>query len=57
VIHGLSEAGIDVDRKILADLAVHDPATFSALAGAAREALGLPAATEARVEAAADAPA
>ena len=31
-MNGLKQAGIEVDRKILADLAVHDPAAFTALA-------------------------
>jgi large subunit ribosomal protein L20 len=43
LIHGLARSGVEVDRKILADLAVHDPGAFAALAGAARSALGLPA--------------
>jgi large subunit ribosomal protein L20 len=30
-IHGLKRAGIDLDRKILADLAVNDAAGFAAL--------------------------
>ncbi len=30
-INGLSKAGIAVDRKVLADLAVHDPVAFKAL--------------------------
>ncbi|MGO9517077.1 MAG: 50S ribosomal protein L20 [Candidatus Korobacteraceae bacterium] len=30
-INGLKKAGIELDRKILADLAVHDPAGFAAL--------------------------
>ena len=30
-INGLKVAGIEVDRKILADLAVHDPKAFGAL--------------------------
>ena len=30
---GLHEAGIDIDRKILADIAVNDPAAFSRVAG------------------------
>jgi large subunit ribosomal protein L20 len=30
-IFGLSKAGIDIDRKVLADLAVHDAAAFKAL--------------------------
>ena len=38
-INGLKEAGIEVNRKILADLAVHDPAAFTALADKARSAL------------------
>lgn len=38
-IEGLSKAGIEVDRKILADMAVNDATTFAALAGAAKEAL------------------
>lgn len=43
-IAGLREAGVDVDRKILADLAVTDPAAFTALVTVARDALGAPAA-------------
>ena len=39
-IDGLGTAGIEVDRTILADLAVHEPAAFEALVGKAREALG-----------------
>jgi large subunit ribosomal protein L20 len=35
-IAGLRTAGIEVDRKILADLAVTDPAAFSALVETAR---------------------
>ena len=38
-IAGLNAAGIEVDRKILADLAVTDPAAFSALVTAAKAAL------------------
>jgi large subunit ribosomal protein L20 len=30
-INGLKKAGIELDRKILADLAVHDPAGFTSL--------------------------
>ena len=30
-IHGLKEAGVELDRKILADLAVHDAATFGSV--------------------------
>ena len=38
-INGLKKAEIDVDRKILADLAVHEPETFEAYITAAKEAL------------------
>ncbi len=38
-ISGLKAAGIEVDRKILADIAVRDPQAFEALANAARSAL------------------
>ncbi|MEZ4567545.1 MAG: 50S ribosomal protein L20 [Desulfobacterales bacterium] len=34
-IHGLKQAGIEVDRKILADLAISDPGAFSQLAAKA----------------------
>lgn len=36
-ISGLKRAGIALDRKMLADLAVRDPAAFSQLAAAARQ--------------------
>lgn len=36
---GLKAAGVDVDRKVLSDLAVTDPSTFEALVTTAREAL------------------
>jgi large subunit ribosomal protein L20 len=39
-IAGLKEAGIEVDRKHLADLAVTDDASFAALVSAADAALG-----------------
>ena len=39
-INGLKKAGIELDRKILADLAVKDAAGFAALVGQARAALG-----------------
>ena len=38
-IAGLKAAGIELDRKILADIAVHDAATFTALTEAAKGAL------------------
>ncbi len=37
---GLGKAGVEVDRKILSDLAVKEPDAFAALVGHAREALG-----------------
>ena len=37
-INGLKKAGVELDRKILADLAVNDPAGFSKLAEQARSA-------------------
>jgi large subunit ribosomal protein L20 len=39
LINGLKLAGIDVDRKILADIAVHDQEGFTALAQVAKTAL------------------
>jgi large subunit ribosomal protein L20 len=39
-IEGLNKAGIEVDRKILADLAVKDAAAFTALVAQARAAAG-----------------
>jgi large subunit ribosomal protein L20 len=39
-MHGLKEAGIDLDRKILADMAVHDAEGFASLAEAARTGIG-----------------
>ncbi|MGD9960265.1 50S ribosomal protein L20 [Nocardioides sp.] len=38
-IQGLGLAGIEVDRKIMADLAVNDPAAFATLVEAAKAAL------------------
>ena len=40
LIHGLKAAGVELDRKILADLAVNDAAAFTALVGEAKAALG-----------------
>jgi large subunit ribosomal protein L20 len=37
-ISGLKKAGVDLDRKILADIALQDPANFSRLADQARAA-------------------
>ena len=38
-IQGLGLAGVTVDRRMLADLAVNDPATFAALVATAKQAL------------------
>ena len=38
-IDGLNRAGIEVDRKVLADLAVHEPAAFGAIVAQAKAAL------------------
>jgi large subunit ribosomal protein L20 len=38
-IDGLGKAGVEVDRKVLADLAVREPATFKVLVDQARAAL------------------
>ncbi len=37
-IHGLKKSGVELDRKILADLAVKDPAAFASLAQQAKTA-------------------
>lgn len=38
-MHGMATAGIEVDRKVLADIAVREPESFGALVEAARGAL------------------
>jgi large subunit ribosomal protein L20 len=43
LIHGLKVAGIELDRKILADLATNDAAAFAALAKTAKDAAARPA--------------
>jgi large subunit ribosomal protein L20 len=43
LIHGLKVAGIELDRKILADLATNDFAAFSALVKTAKDAATKPA--------------
>jgi large subunit ribosomal protein L20 len=37
LVHGLKQADIALDRKILADLAVHDQATFAQLVDVVKE--------------------
>ena len=44
LVHGLKKAGVELDRKILADIAVNDAAAFTALVGQAKAALGAAAA-------------
>ncbi len=39
LIHGLKRSAIEVDRRVLADIAVHDAAAFAALAEKAKVAL------------------
>jgi len=43
LIHGLTLAGIEVNRKMLAEMAVRDPDSFQQVASQARDALGAPA--------------
>jgi large subunit ribosomal protein L20 len=38
-IDGLNKAGIEMDRKVLSDMAIHEPQAFEALVGKAKEAL------------------
>ncbi len=39
LIHGLRLAGCELNRKMLADMAVRDPQSFASVVGCAREAL------------------
>ncbi|MGQ2970339.1 MAG: 50S ribosomal protein L20, partial [Allorhizobium sp.] len=38
-IDGLNKAGIEVDRKVLSDMAIHETATFAKLVEASKKAL------------------
>ena len=38
-IDGLNKAGIEIDRKVLSDMAIHEPQAFEALVGKAKVAL------------------
>jgi large subunit ribosomal protein L20 len=40
LIHGLKASGIELDRKVLADIAVRDAEGFAALAAAAKQHIG-----------------
>lgn len=39
MMHGLKTAGVELDRKILADLAISDPSGFSKIAGLAAQSM------------------
>jgi len=39
LIDGLNKAGIEIDRKVLSDMAIHETAAFTALVEAAKKAL------------------
>jgi large subunit ribosomal protein L20 len=41
LMHGLDKAGVELDRKILADLAVNDPDAFGVIAEQAKAALAV----------------
>jgi len=38
-IDGLNKAGIEIDRKVLSDMAIHEPAAFAALVAKSKDAL------------------
>ena len=38
-MHGLKKAGIEIDRKVLSDIAINDAEAFTALAEKAKSAL------------------
>ncbi len=39
LIDGMNKAGIEVDRKVLSDLAIHEPAAFAAIVAQAKKSL------------------
>lgn len=39
LIDGLTKAGIEIDRKVLSDMAIHEPSSFEAVCGKAKAAL------------------
>ena len=39
-IHGLNKAGISINRKMLSEMAIHDPQAFAKLVEQAEQALG-----------------
>ncbi len=38
-IHGLSQSGVEINRKILADIAVREPGAFASLVTVARDSI------------------
>ncbi|AJY44732.1 50S ribosomal protein L20 [Martelella endophytica] len=38
-IDGLNKAGIEIDRKVLSDMAIHEPAAFASLVAASKKGL------------------
>lgn len=36
LMHGLKVAGVELDRKVLSDLAIHDPSAFSAVVASSK---------------------
>ena len=39
LMNGLKKAGVQLDRKVLSDMAIYDPAAFTAITGVAKKAL------------------
>jgi len=39
MVDGLTKAGVEVDRKVLSDIAIHEPEAFAGLVAKAKEAL------------------
>ena len=39
LIDGMNKAGIEIDRKVLSDMAIHEPDAFAAVASQAKQAL------------------
>jgi len=42
-MNGLAKSGIEIDRKVLSDLAIHEPDGFKALVDQAQSAIAIPA--------------
>jgi large subunit ribosomal protein L20 len=39
-MHGIKRAGLELDRKVLSDIAIREPEAFAAIVSTARSALG-----------------